>query len=105
VSEPSIPSVQFAAPPHGPIRDAATRFALDAATSLKPGEDGGVFGILHTKPDGSIAMNAAVVHRVGDRFLIAGWIGKESWGQPVGFGGAAVFTWGAPKVIAGSTGE
>ena len=81
-----VKGVAFSAPPPHLIADAAR--VIDAMTKdLPPGTRGAVVGLATDR-----GVNAAVVHRVGNRFAVASWIGKE-WGSTVTAGGAVRATW------------
>lgn len=69
---------------HG-LADRQARWARTAsalAKDLPPGTNGAVVGIAT-----DAAVNAAVVHRVGERFAVGAWIGK-TWGSRIQGGGA-----------------
>lgn len=79
--------VAFTEPPT-PILADATRIVSQLATDLLPPDaKGGVIGIATEK-----GWNAAVVHRAGDSFQVASWIGK-SWGSGLTGGAAVRATW------------
>lgn len=79
--------VLFNPPPIGPIMQAVSQIALDAAANLPAGSNGGVFAIATT-----VGVNAVIVNKVNNHFTVTGWVGKK-WGQPLEAGAAAVFTW------------
>ena len=81
-----VKGVAFTAPPPHLIQDAAR--VIEAMTrDLPPGTRGAVVGLATDQ-----GVNAAVVHRVGDRFAVASWVGK-SWGSRITAGGAVRATW------------
>lgn len=79
--------VAFTEPPT-PILADATRLVGDLATQLLPREaKGGVIGVAT-----DAGWNAAVVHRAGERFQVASWVGKN-WGSGLTGGAAVRATW------------
>lgn len=80
--------VAFSAPPPHLIADA--RRAIEQMTAQLPDGTNGAVIVMATDQ----GMNAAVVHRVGKRFAVGTWIGKESgWGSRFTGGGAVQATW------------
>lgn len=80
--------VAFNAPPPHLIADA--RRVLEQMTAQLPVGTNGAVIVMAT----DLGLNAAVVHRVGKRFAVGSWIGKESgWGSRFTGGGAVQATW------------
>lgn len=78
--------VTFTPPPTSLMAD-ATRIVTDLAKSLPPGSQGGIIAVAT-----DTGWNAAVVHRAGERFQVASWIGKDWTGSLTG-GGAVRTSW------------
>lgn len=95
----SANGLQFNAPPVGPIMEAVSKMAIDAADKLPVGASGGIFAIATTK-----GVNAVVVHRFNETFSVQGWIGKE-WGAPLAGGASARIVWSAVLVVVWLAGQ
>ncbi len=85
MAEP-IKGVAFSSPPPK-LMASATR-AVEALTKGLPvGTTGAVVGVAT-----DAGVNAAIVHRVGNRFQVGAWVGKD-WGSKVTAGGVVRATW------------
>ena len=82
----ALKGVAFNAPPPGLLADAHRAIAA-LTKDLPPGTNGAVVGVAT-----DAGVNAAVVHRVGDRFAVGAWIGK-AWGSRIQGGGAIGASW------------
>lgn len=78
--------VAFNAPPTSILAD-ATKLIDQVAAGLPADAKGAVVAIA---TEGG--WNAAIVHRAGDHFQIASWLGK-SWDSPLTGGAAVRATW------------
>lgn len=78
------PPPEFAAS----IVESVQRFA-DA--TLAQDQRGGLVGVLHRKGD-QVAMNLAIVQRIGDHSTVVGWVAKD-WGEPIGVGAGWTIRW------------
>ena len=83
---PPLKGVEFNAPP-APILGAMLR-QIDAQIALLPADANGAVVAVATEA----GINAAIVHRVGSRFQVAGFIGKR-WSTPVEGGASVKFSW------------
>ena len=85
---PAAKGVAFAAPPPHLISD-ARRIIESMSAQLPPGSKGGVIGIVS-----DTGINAAVVHKIGNRFAVGAWIGKDSgWGSRLTGAGVVQASW------------
>jgi hypothetical protein len=74
-------------PPTGPlILDVA--HAIETATRTLPEGTNGAVVLVGTNK----GINAAVVHRLHDRFAVSAWVGKD-WGTRVEGGAAVKVSW------------
>lgn len=78
--------IAFVAPPPHLLAD-AQKVIDGIAKQLPKGTNGAVIGVATEN-----GWNAAIVHRAGDRFQVAGWLGKD-WSAPVTGGAAVRMTW------------
>lgn len=87
--KPKAPSgVAFTAPPTHLISD-ARRIIEAASAQLPPGARGGIIGLVS-----DTGVNAAVVNKIGNRFAVGAWIGKESgWGTRLTGGAVVQASW------------
>lgn len=72
---PQLSGVRYLPPPPhliGPISAAVDAYA----SALKPGQSGGVVGIVTT-----VGINGAIIHELDGKGTIVGWVAK-SWGEP-----------------------
>lgn len=81
-----LKGVAFNAPPPHLIAD-ASRVIAQMTKDFPTGTRGAVVALAT-----DAGVNAAVVHRVGNRFVVASWIGK-TWTGKIEAGGAVQVTW------------
>jgi len=82
----AVPGVSFTAPPVSLMAD-ATRVLESMTAQLPPAAKGAIVGLAT-----EAGWNAAVVHRVGEGFVVSSWVGK-SWRGGLTGGGAIRATW------------
>lgn len=80
------PGVAFQPPPASLLAQ-ATELLQQTTAQLPPGTNGAIVGLATEK-----GWNAAIVHRVDDHFVVAGWLGKH-WGESLTGGAAVRATW------------